>query len=46
MIEHVILKNILMGNIMYGFSYLTVILIITFIVSLYFLYKVTSNAKS
>ena len=29
-----------------NFSYLTVVLIITFLVSLYFLYKVTSNTNN
>ena len=32
--------------ILYNFSPLTIILIITFIVSLYFLFKVTSNEKN
>ena len=32
--------------IMYNFSTLTIVLIITFIVSLYFLYKATSNANN
>ena len=32
--------------ILYNFSSLTIFLIITFIISLYFLYKITSNEKS
>ena len=31
---------------MFGFSYLTIILIIAFVASLYFLFKVTSNEKN
>ena len=39
-------KSIKVNWIMYSFSNLTIFLVITFIVSLYFLFKVTSNAKS
>ena len=41
----VIVKQIFKYN-MYNFSSLTLVLIITFIISLYFLYKVTSNSKN
>ncbi len=41
-----IVKIIFLDIVMYDFSSLTIILIITFIVSLYFLFKVTSNTNN
>ena len=40
------IKNKIINEVMYNFSSLTIILIIIFVVSLYFLFKVTSNAKN
>ena len=41
-----LLKERVKEIVMYNFSYLTIILIISFILSLYFLYRATSNAKN